>query len=362
VSTLWTAVFAMASAGIVSFVATPHTGRLALRWGVVDHPSQDPESHKQHSRATPYLGGMAISLGLLAGVLLLMTVAEGIPVRHFTITIGAGIGLALVGLVDDITPLPRSLRLVAQIMVAAVAWQAGFGVTVGSDPLNLALTVFWIVGVTNAFNLLDNMDGVSAGLAGIAATTFAVMGILNELPLVPVVAAALAGACFGFLAHNRHPAKVFMGDSGSLLIGFLVALLGVRLRFEQEASITFLVPVIVVGIPVVDTTLVVISRLRHRHPVFLGARDHIAHRLVVRGASIRSAVRVMYGTALALAVAGVVMSEASTSVGYVLLGACVGGGLVCTWLLLRIPVYETNVARPRRAEDLAPSTRDEQAG
>lgn len=119
------------------------------------------------------------------------------------------------------------------------------------------LTIIWIVGITNAFNLLDNRDGLTSGLAGIAALSFAVMGVVGSMPLITVAAASLAGASLGFLAHNRHPAKIFMGDAGSNFIGFMLALIGARLRFDNLVEVTFLVPVIVLGLPILDTTLVV---------------------------------------------------------------------------------------------------------
>lgn len=342
---------ALLIAGLISFTLTPVTGRLALRLGVIDHPSQDPAGHKGHAAPTPYLGGVAIITGLIAGSLLLLVAVEGIPIKFFLMVIGAGALLGLMGLIDDIRPLPRSLRLGAQIAAGYVAWEVGFGVSLTDTPaVDLFLTMLWIVGITNAFNLLDNMDGVSSGLAGIAALSFALMGIANDLPLLPIVSASLAGACFGFLAHNRHPAKVFMGDAGSLFIGFLVALIGLRLRFENPVEVTFLVPVIVCGIPLLDTTLVVISRVRHRQPVFLGARDHVTHRLVGKGLTIRSAVWLLYWVAICLGWLGFVVSESPTNVALMLTGFIVVMGLFLGGVLWRVPVYPA-----RKPEELAPA-------
>lgn len=356
---------ALTVAAIVSFATTPWASRLAHRFGVLDHPSQEVTSHKRHTEPIPYLGGLAISIGLVTGSLLLFGAADGIPTRHFVLTIGAGLGLGAVGLADDITPLPRSLRVIAQILVAYVAWNSGFGVSaVQSDFANLALTTFWIVGITNAFNLLDNMDGVSAGLAGIAGATFAVMGLMNELPILPIVAAALAGSAFGFLAHNRHPAKVFMGDAGSLFLGFLVALLGLRLRFDNLPQVTFMVPVVVLGLPILDTTLVVISRLRDKRPVFLGARDHIAHRLIRLGLPVTSSVRLMYGGAISFAWLGLIISSSSETVAFMLLGFVAAGSLGTGIALWRIPIDDRvdSATAVVDSSDLAPSkTSDDHA-
>lgn len=348
--------FSFLIACAVAWILTPLTGRLARRYGVIDHPSQDEGSHKRHAEPTPYLGGIAISTAVVIGSLSVFLAAEGIPVRHFVLTIGAGVGLGLVGLLDDIAPMPRSVRLAAQVVVALGAWRSGFGV--GSAPyevVNLALTILWIVGITNAFNLLDNMDGVSAGLAGIAALAFTAMGLMAGLPLLPIVAAALSGASFGFLIHNRHPAKVFMGDAGSLFIGFLVALLGLRLRFDNLPEVTFLVPVVALALPILDTTLVVVSRLRHRRPVFLGGRDHITHRLVLMGMSIPVAVRTMYVAAITLASLAVVISLSNEPTGLALVGMVLVSSVVAGTYLGKVPVYDEH-AGPRSVLNLSEST------
>lgn len=250
-------------------------------------------------------------------------------------------GLGLTGLVDDIKPLPRSVRLAAQLGAAVAAWEVGFRVQATDvEAVNLALTVFWIVGITNAFNLLDNMDGLSAGLAGTAAISFAVMGLLGGQPVVAIGMLGLAGATLGFLAHNKHPAKVFMGDAGSLLIGFLLALMGLRLEFENLVSVTFLVPVVVLGLPIFDTTLVVLSRLRHGRPMFLGGRDHVSHRLVRSGLPVRYAVGLLYWTGLCLGWLGLVISRSNVQVGYMLLGFVMAMGLFLGALLWQVPVYD----------------------
>lgn len=342
-------------AGVVAYALTPLTGRLALRYGVIDHPSLDATGHKQHATPTPYLGGVAILFGLLIGSLPILLVAEGIPVRHFVLLIGGGALVGLVGLIDDIRPLPRSLRLVAQIAVAVAAYYLGFGVTATAHAwIDLSLTTLWIVGITNAFNLLDNMDGVSAGLASVSALTFCAMGLMNDLTVLPAISASLGGAALGFLQHNRHPAKVFMGDAGSLLIGFLVALLALRLRFDAPTEVTFLVPVVVLGIPILDTALVIASRIRHRRPIFLGGRDHIAHRLVLAGLSIKPAVYILYLAAICLGWLGIVISKSPKDVAFMLSGLVLVLGMIAASVLWRIPVYEKHVHEmsPRVVPDL----------
>lgn len=337
---LFLTIAAFAAAFIVAYFVTPISARLAEHLGVVDRPG----GHKRHAVVTPYLGGLALFAGLLVGAPMLFFIPldpTSVPIGKYAITVGIAVGLGVVGLVDDARTLPRSLRLVLQVMAALGVWVLDFRVEATTlEWLNLALTVLWIVGITNAFNLLDNMDGLSAGVAGVAALTITAMGLLNDLPVLPFVAGGLAGACFGFLIHNRHPAKIFMGDAGSLFLGFLLALLGLKLKFDNLVQVTFLVPVVIMGIPIFDTTLVVIDRLRHRRPIFLGGADHTSHRLVAMGLPVNIAVRILYGAAICLGWIGLVISRATVEVGWMLLGFVIALGTSFAWVLLRVDVYE----------------------
>lgn len=263
------------------------------------------------------------------------------PIGRFAAGIGLALALGLIGLIDDIRPLPRWFRLAAQVAAATGAWTVGFKVSATPWPaLDAFITLLWVVGITNAFNLLDNMDGLSAGLAGIGAFSFAVLGALGDLPVLAIVAGALAGASLGFLGHNRHPAKIFMGDAGSLFLGFLLALIGIELRFDNLVKVTFLVPVIVLGIPIFDTTLVVLSRLRHRLSPFQGGADHLSHRLVQIGLPVTAAVALLYWSALCLGWLGLVISRANVQVGWMLLGFVMALAIFFGALLWRVPVYE----------------------
>ena len=332
----------VAVAYAAAYGATPLTSRLARRFGVLDHPADG--DYKKHATAVPYLGGIAIFFGLMVGIafFIALPAEDGIyTLRDLWRVLALAAGLGLVGLVDDIRPLPRSVRLAAQFGAAVAAWEVGFRVQATSvEWVNLLITVVWIVGITNAFNLLDNMDGLSAGLAGVSALSFAVMGLLGDQPVVSVGMLCLAGASLGFLGHNKHPAKVFMGDAGSLFIGFLLALMGIRLQFENLVEVTFLVPVVVLGLPIFDTTLVVASRLRHGRPAFLGGRDHVSHRLVRTGLPVRYTVWLLYWTGLCLGWLGLVISRSNVQVGYMLLGFVTAMGVFMGSLLWQVPVYD----------------------
>jgi UDP-GlcNAc:undecaprenyl-phosphate GlcNAc-1-phosphate transferase len=333
----------LAASGAIAYLVTPLTARLARRLEILDVPQDD--SYKKHAAATPYLGGVAIAAGLIAaavGGLAFSEVRQDIdPTRGFPLALLLAVALALVGLLDDVRHLPRVVRLGAQVGAAFIAYERGFQVQMAPwEWANAALTLVWIVGITNAFNLLDNMDGLTAGVAGVAGVSFAVMGVVGDLPAVTVVSAAIAGASFGFLVHNRHPATIFMGDAGSLFLGFLLALVGITLEFDNLVKVTFLVPVVALGIPIFDTTLVVLSRWRHGLPLFKGARDHVSHRLVATGIPVGAAVALIYFASLCLGWLALAISRSNVEVGWVLLGFVFAVAIFFGYLLWRVPVYE----------------------
>jgi UDP-GlcNAc:undecaprenyl-phosphate GlcNAc-1-phosphate transferase len=334
------ALAALAIGFLIAFATTPISARIARRFGILDR-AESPSGRKQHGTDTPYLGGVAILAGLIAGAVILATIPASSSVvtsKTFLLGILLAAGIGFVGLIDDIRQLPRSLRLMLELAAAVGAWAAGFRVQFTPwVAVDLIVTVVWIVGITNSFNLLDNMDGLSSGLAGIAALSFSVLGMIEGLKIVPIVAGSLAGACFGFLAHNRHPAKVFMGDAGSLFIGFLLALLGIQLRFDNLVEVTFLVPVVVLGMPIFDTTLVVWNRLRHGQSIFTGGRDHVSHRLLEIGVPQRAAVRLLYFAGICLGWLGLVISRANVEVAWMLLGLVVALGLFFGFMLSKVP-------------------------
>ncbi|HYI44350.1 MAG TPA: MraY family glycosyltransferase [Actinomycetota bacterium] len=343
---------------LASIGITPLAGKLAHRFGVLDHPDSGPEQRKMHSVATPYLGGVAIFTGLAAGAVFLLLVGPTETVltsRRLLLGIGLAIAVGIVGLVDDIKPLPSGVRLAVQIGAALGAWAVGFRAQ-PTDVLavNFILTTLWIVGITNSFNLLDNMDGLSSGLAAIAAGSFAIMGVLEGLTLIPIVAGALAGAAFGFLVHNRPPARIFMGDAGSLFLGFLLAVIGIELRFDNLVQVTFLVPVVVLGLPIFDTTLVVLSRLRSHRPIGKAARDHVSHRLIAIGLPVKEAVLLLYWTAICLGWLGMIISRANTQVGWMLLVFVFALGIFFGRLLWQVPTVAPGTLAKNQARLDAP--------
>jgi UDP-GlcNAc:undecaprenyl-phosphate GlcNAc-1-phosphate transferase len=311
--------------------------RLAFRRNLLDHPG----GHKSHDTAVPYLGGVAIvatfSL-MVIGISLVWPPHSGL--RELLVVLAMAVFLALVGLADDVRQVPPLWRIVAEVVAAVVIWSVGTGVIVTtSEPVNMGLTILWFVGITNAFNLLDNMDGLAAGLAAIASLTIFAIATTNGQFLVAGLSVGLAGCTVGFLRHNFHPARIYMGDGGSLFIGFLIAYLGIKLRFQGERLLSALVPMLVCSVAIFDTSLVTISRLATGRSPFIGGQDHVSHRLVRLGLPVPVAVGTIYFGAIGIGILAYVISSVDTASAWVLAGMIgatlsVGGGF-----LLTVPVY-----------------------
>jgi len=286
---------------LVSAALTPLCARLARRLGVVAQPRAD----RWHRQPTPLLGGVALYSALLLG----LAVFAPWDARLLGLLAGTTI-VFLLGLVDDARGLTPAAKLVGQFAAASVLLLAGVRVDVGSLPLlaavELALTTVWVVGLTNAFNLLDNMDGLSAGIASIAATMLALASIGRGDDATAALALVVGGGAAGFLVHNFYPARVFMGDSGALTLGFVLAglaLMGSR-GLASDLFFALLVPLTILGLPIFDTALVTIARRLHGRPIVHGGRDHLSHRLVALGLSERGAVLVLYGLCAAFGLLG----------------------------------------------------------
>jgi UDP-GlcNAc:undecaprenyl-phosphate GlcNAc-1-phosphate transferase len=218
--------------------------------------------------------------------------------------------MSFLGLWDDRWALSPLFKFAGQVIVTIALILSGVQVNLfGALPLNIIATVLWVLYITNAFNLLDNMDGLASGVAAIASAFFLLCAILNGQYLVGSLSAALMGACLGFLYFNFNPARIFMGDAGSLFIGFVMAAVGIKLRFPDNVDwVTWMVPVLVLGLPIFDTALVSVSRLRRRVPVWQGGRDHLSHRLATFGWSTKKVVMVLYLVAGILGAAGTILS------------------------------------------------------
>ena len=311
------------SALLFAVGATPVARRVALTLGIIDHP----DSRKVHTSPIPLLGGVAIYASCV--VALAVFGSEFYIAQLVGIFLGAT-WVSFLGIWDDWRGLRPMLKLGGQVLAALILIATGVQVEFLHDPaLNVALTVFWVVGITNAMNLLDNMDGLSGGVAAIAAAWFALLSIENGQVLVASMSLALLGAALGFLIYNFNPASIFMGDGGSLFLGFLLAAVAIKLRFLGHSdSITWMIPVLLLGVPIFDTTLVVISRLRRGvNPLTTPGRDHFSHRLVHLGLTPRRAVLTIYAVGAVLGALAFAVQFASLPFAYGLLALV---GLIAT--------------------------------
>jgi UDP-GlcNAc:undecaprenyl-phosphate GlcNAc-1-phosphate transferase len=321
-------------ATLLSLVLVPLVLRVAIKLDVLDHPG----GYKQQKNPVPYLGGVAIIIAFAGSILAAAAIRP--PVAGFTelaITLGSAVALGLVGLLDDLRGLPLWPRFTAMFVAAGALWMVGVRVHLFDDGfIDLAITLAWVVGITNAFNLLDNMDGLSAGIAVIASASFFVIAAANGQFLVAALSLAVAGAAIGFLRHNRYPARIYMGDAGSLFLGFMLAVVGLKLRFDAPREVTAFVPILVLGVAIFDTTLVVVTRLRSGKSIFQGGTDHTSHRLVLLGMPVPGAVGLVY-TAAALSgwLAIVVARQSDLLSAYLLLALWVAVGTVAGTYLVR---------------------------
>lgn len=333
----WGYAAAFAASLALTLVLTPLALRFAARREILDRPGD----YKVQPDPVPYLGGVAIVLSFSLVVLVAGALVTPHRFGELMLILGLALALGVMGLVDDLRGLTPWFRLFVQVSAGFLLWAFGAGVSsvFTAEPLNALLTVVWVVGITNAFNFLDNMDGLSAGVAAIGAFAFFLIAVSNGQFLVAALAVALAGCALGFLRHNFHPAKIYMGDAGSLFIGFLLATIGVQLRFDGPTEVTFFVPILVLGVAIFDTSLVTAARLLHRQSPLRGGRDHTSHRLVFIGIPVPGAVSLIYGCAIGLGWLALIMSRIDRASGFLLMGFVLAVGLFLWVLLGAVPVY-----------------------
>lgn len=281
-------------ATVITLLITPFSIKLAEVFHLIDHPNSAP--HKAHPHPVPRGGGIAIAI-----VVFSLAVAGGkfqsVDVRTI---LAASVFILLFGLWDDAKGLSAGWKLTGQVLAAAVLIWQGIHIRMFGQPIvNIAMTIFWIAGITNAFNLVDSMDGLAVGLAAIASTFFLFVTIDAQQLHLAYMSAILLGSCIGIFYYNTTPARTFLGDSGAQFLGFILATLAMAYTppgLPQPSS--WFVPILLLGIPIFDTTLVVISRLRRRTPIYKAGQDHVYHRLTQLGMSPAQAVTAMHVGAL----------------------------------------------------------------
>ena len=274
---------------ILGLIATPAVRWVSNRYGWVARPHPDRWSR----RTTALFGGGAIFVSVMA------TFLYFVPIENDKSLLGILVGgsfMFLVGLIDDIRKAPPYAKLLAQIIGACTAVYSGIYFEFIPKAVSIPLTIFWIVGITNAFNLIDNMDGLSAGIAVIASGTLFAYSVLSGEVFIALVCLALAGGALGFLFYNFNPARIFMGDSGSMFIGYLISVLAIIGTANHVSNLvaTLIVPTMVLGVPIFDTAFVALLRRLRGQAISQGGRDHTSHRLVTLGLSERKAVLLVY--------------------------------------------------------------------
>ena len=325
----------MTGALVLSASLVPVARLLARRLGVLDRPGP----RKVHEEPTPRLGGIAVFLSFTSVVLVgylaaphlsritlvqeyfgpaLALLQEAYRVESKLLAVLAGSVLAFaVGLADDVlgSRFHVVLKAGGQVLAALVLIAADVRTSfLPHDWMNTAVTLLWLVGVTNAFNLLDNMDGLSAGVAFVASTVLLINAWLLGAFFISLILVAFMGSLLGFLIYNWRPASIFLGDCGSLFIGFVMASLTLLERYVSHASSTYfpvLMPVLVLAVPLLDTAIVIVIRLREGRPIYVGDTRHLSHRLVSLGLSQSSAVLVIYLITFCLGMGAVSLADAS---------------------------------------------------
>ena len=292
---------------ITAFVITPVFRSIARKLKILDYPG----GRKLQANPVAYLGGLAIITPITLGSLLLLFTSLSIDLKQqlYLGLIVPALAIAFIGLLDDIYQLPPWPRFISQsavgVITAFILYLSGAGVEIfGNQLLNSVATIFWVVAIINALNFIDNMDGLATSISIVASLAMFTLAHLNNQYLVAALSLAIFASCLGFLFWNKRPASIYLGDSGALYLGFLLAAISVRIDLDNDsAPIRALVLILILAIPVIDTTQVVVSRIVKGKSPFQGGQDHISHLLLKRGLSQRAVLFIL--TTFAVLFAGV---------------------------------------------------------
>lgn len=320
---------AFLTASILSFVLTPLAKKLAHKIGAIDVPKDDRRVHKT---PIPRLGGLAIYLATFITIFVFGLMGEvTMDSSIVAIFIGASI-IVVMGMVDDTKPLSAKVKLLGQIIAALVLVKGGIRIEVFSNPFiegynvtslgvfSIPVTVIWIVGITNTLNLIDGLDGLAAGVGAIASLSlfFVAANFVNISPfyyVVMFIAVVLSGAAVGFLPYNFNPAKIFMGDTGSLFLGYMFAVLSVRGVMKGVTTLSFVLPIVILGLPIFDTAFAIVRRSLKGQPIMQADKGHVHHRFLRLGYTQKQTVLTMYLICVALGMIAFLLSN-MTSINY----------------------------------------------
>ncbi|MCF2596102.1 MraY family glycosyltransferase [Pseudoflavonifractor phocaeensis] len=328
-----TAAAALLAAAVVALISTPVVKSLAFKVGAVDVPK---DNRRMHDHPIPRMGGLAIFFGFILSVLIFLPLTK--QLRGMLM---GGVIIVILGIFDDIYALPAKPKFLVQIVAALFAVMAGNRIYIlsninifSSEPywelgwLSIPISVLWIVAITNAVNLIDGLDGLACGVSTISSMTLLVIALIVSEPDVAILMAALAGACIGFLPYNLNPAKIFMGDTGSTFLGFVLATVSIQGLFKFHMIISFAVPFLMLGLPIFDTCFAILRRVSKGQSPMAPDRGHIHHRLIDMGFSQKQAVATLYIISAILGLSAVVLTTSGTEKAMLFLMAlCLAGGV-----------------------------------
>ncbi len=309
----------MIALGVALFL-TPVVISFARRTGALDAP----DARKVHVRPIPRIGGIGIYAAFMVSVLVQMSISDLSPELMTSLwgLLAGGTIIVAIGIIDDYRDLPAKVKLLGQIFAACVL-VIGFDVRIDviTDPLGdfiyleyfaIPATIFWVVGLTNTVNLIDGLDGLAAGVSSIAAVTIFLVAMEEGIPFVAMITAALAGSAIGFLYYNFNPARIFMGDTGSMFLGFMLAGISVIGAVKSAATIALIVPILALGLPILDTTFAIVRRARNHRPIFKPDKGHLHHRLLAHGFTQKQAVLLMYVVSALFGLCALALTAVST--------------------------------------------------
>lgn len=328
---------AFASAFAITLVATPFAKWISIKCGAIDYP----KDRGVHKKPMPRMGGVAIVLGFTVTVLMVFFFDKGMSTKQFIGFLSGALLIAALGVLDDMKNLPAKLKFCVQIVAALIVIFSGIQINVVLWPVTAALqkfsipiTLVWVVGVTNAVNLIDGLDGLAAGVSSIAALSLMVLCIMTGSNTAVVLTAALAGACLGFLPRNFNPAEIFMGDTGSTFLGFVLSVTSILGVFKGYALLAVSVSVLCLGLPVFDTIFAMLRRMAKHQSIMQPDRGHLHHRLIDRGFSQKQAVLILYAISFCLGCLAIFISFKDSRIIVVVL---------LTVILLSFIIYYFNV-------------------
>ena len=352
-------VLALVAAALVAYVATPVVRMCAIKIGAIDVPK---DNRRMHTDSVPRMGGLAIFLGFFLSVIVFADITEQV----LSMLLGSVI-IVILGVLDDKFTLKALPKLIIQILAALVAVMGGNVITYISNPnifssnpyLNLGIwsvpiSVLWIVAITNAVNLIDGLDGLACGVSTISSLTMLVIALITNNAEVAILMAALSGACLGFLPYNKNPASIFMGDTGSTFLGYILAVVSIQGLFKMYSIISFVVPFLILGLPIFDTCFAFFRRLIHGQNPMKADRGHVHHRLIDMGLSQKQTVAVLYIISAVLGVCAVLLSTNRILIALIFLIAVVLVATVAIRLFLA-----NNKAKEQEAEPAKPDTEKE---